>query len=55
MQHLALLSILYVSSTRLPYVALRSLVTIKAALQIWALLLWLPPTQSCFQQHISLL
>jgi len=55
MQNLSLLSIYYVSSTRLPYLALRFLVSMQAALQIWALLLWLPPAQSCFQQHISLL
>ena len=46
MQHTALLSNLYVSFMRLPYVALPSFASINAALQIWVLLLSLPPAQS---------
>ena len=38
MQHVALLSILYVSFTRQPYTALLSLSGINAALPIWVLL-----------------
>jgi len=54
-QHIVILFYLYVSFACLPYLALLSLASINAALQIWAPLLWLPPAQSCFQQHISLL
>jgi hypothetical protein len=42
MQHIALLSNLYVIFTRLLYVALLFLSRINAALQIWSLLLFLP-------------
>jgi len=47
MQHIALLTNLYVSFTRLPYVVLLSFSSINAALQVWGLLLSLPPAQSC--------
>ena len=48
LQQITILSNLYISFTRLPYVALLSLASINAALQIWALLLWLPPAHTCF-------
>ena len=48
LQQITILSNLYISFTRLPYVALLSLASINAALQMWALLLWLPPAQTCF-------
>jgi len=53
-QHIALLSNLYVSFSRLPNVVLLSFSSINAALQFWALLLSLSPAQICLQQHIYL-